>query len=849
MKSHMENRKHKSRSRAMGILALGALSLLAPESRAAKPNAGIPPGVPVLLPPFVGIPTPQPFLQALSPFAVVGFIQSATLDPSCAASDPLCGGTVTVNGVTIIVPRNMILQMPAFAISWADMFRSAPAPYGPTQSGLALSDSPKPFATYEISVQGNRVIDATGDQYRAALITLSQQSLNAGQGYINFIDYAKNEMWVGATLTQKTGARIRINTPSGRYGRPDPLADKRFTTDEDNPTVHADSGYPMCMPRIDPAIGVDSLCPQWNRPRDPFTGAFAQIYTMSAATAGAVGADGITHQVGYPNPPVKPDPFEQAPFEVGDFVNYAGTLVNDVPCVGPASSACQYISAHTLTAAIGIFTAPGAKPAYVVIGGSLLGAGGTPNPLFPQEAVERFFMETFTTDPTQLVDFFALDTNPCTGDGTFRFYATADPFGPPIGALRGRALIRTFLGNFLPASRDMAAATRTQTGGNINAPIPLVANGLAAGYYQAPTFEFIFPENGAVGSPQVPVAFEEFPFLVNGFGPYTPTGFTAASAAQATATVGQLAPWPGPNAPTKSCAITAPLIQPPVPNAGFPQTVTSGSTVTLNGSAVDPNTPAQPVQYTWVQSAGPAVVLSNGTAAHPTFVAPALAPGASPVTLTFQLAVCNGFTCSGISSVNVVVEAATAGPSVTLNISPGQNVLPGTRVTLTGVGVNGTAPLTYTFAQTQNGGLANVTLSGTGNQASFTAPAPPAGTALPVHLAFSVTAKDAGNRTATANIDVFVGADTITVVTVTYRLAKSIVSAAVNTNAPNGAAIITATPMAINNTPMGNSVVLTYDPVANTYNLPPETVNPVPNAVKFTSSFGGTITSPLTLIR
>jgi hypothetical protein len=196
------------------------------------------------------------------------------------------------------------------------------------------------------------------------------------------------------------------------------------------------------------------------------------------------------------------------------------------------------------------------------------------------------------------------------------------------------------------------------------------------------------------------------------------------------------------------------------------------------------------------------------------------------------------------------VEAATAGPSVTLNISPGQNVLPGTRVTLTGVGVNGTAPLTYTFAQTQNGGLPSVVLSGApGNTVSFTAPVPPTGTTLPAHLAFSVTAKDAINRTAIANIDVFVGADTITVVSVTYKLAKSVLSAAVNTNVPNGAAIITATPMAINNTPMGNSVVLTYDPVANSYNLPPATVNPVPNAVRFTSSFGGTITSPLTLIR
>jgi hypothetical protein len=856
--SHLWRKKINSRSLGLGLLALGALFMVAPEVRGANPknpNKGVPPGVPQVLPPFAFNPAPQPFLQTMSPFAIIGFIQNATLDPTCASTDPLCGGTVTVNDITVTVPRNTILQMPAFAITWADLFRGAPLPYGPTQTGLAINDVPRPFTTYEINLQGNRVITPTSDQYIAGLILLSEQSLNASQGFINFIDYANHEMWVGSTLAAKTGSRIRINTPQGRYGTPDPLADKRFTADEDNPTIQAQTGYPMCLPRVDPAVGVDSLCPQWNRPRDPFTGAFATIFTMNAATAGVAGADGITHQAGFPTPTVKPDPFEQAPFEVGDYVTYSGNLINDVvPCVaGQPLSSCQYISAHTINANLSINTFPGSKPAYVTIEAQLLGIGSVPNPLFPQEGVERLVISSFTTDSTQLVDFYAVDVDPVTGNPSHRFYGTADPFGPPISPLKGRARIRTFVGNFLPPTREMVAASRTLTGGapvdSILPTITFTANGLRAGYYRAPTFGFVLPENLGVGNPQVPIPFETFPFIVNGFGPYVPNGFTAASTAQATVVVGQLNPWPGLNAPPVADTLGLTLLQPPVPNAGAPQTVTSGSTVTLNGAgSIDPNVPALPISFTWVQSAGPAVVLLNSVAAHPTFTAPVLPSGSTPVTLTFQLAVCNGFTCSGISSVNITVVAATAGPTISLGVAPGQNVLPSPPapgapviVTLTAT-VTGTATAP-TFTQTSG---PVVTLTGTGATRTFNSPTvaqlTAAGLTLPATLTFKATV-----GTVSSTVNVFVGGDTISVAAagITYHLAKSVLTiTGITTNVPKGAANITMTPLGFNGQPLAAGIVLNYDPIANMY-FGEGNVNPTPNSVKFTSSFGGTLISPI----
>jgi hypothetical protein len=50
--------------------------------------------------------------------------------------------------------------------------------------------------------------------------------------------------------------------PSGRYGIPQTAGmDDRFQCDSDNPTIRASTGFPMCIPRTDPAAGDDPLCP------------------------------------------------------------------------------------------------------------------------------------------------------------------------------------------------------------------------------------------------------------------------------------------------------------------------------------------------------------------------------------------------------------------------------------------------------------------------------------------------------------------------------------------------------------------------------------------------------------
>src|SRR4051812_42267206 len=145
--------------------------------------------------------TPAP--GGAAPFDIVGFIDAATMTPEADGFSG--GGTITVNGTTIVVPKNTLLQMPAFALTWQELFAMAPEPWLTAgQSGLAKTDRPAPKTTYEVRIQGNRLSSGGKEQYIAGLMFLSQQSLNAGAGFINYIDYASGELRVGGTIGDPT---------------------------------------------------------------------------------------------------------------------------------------------------------------------------------------------------------------------------------------------------------------------------------------------------------------------------------------------------------------------------------------------------------------------------------------------------------------------------------------------------------------------------------------------------------------------------------------------------------------------------------------------------------------------
>src|SRR5580765_2087422 len=202
-------------------------------------------------------------VPASSQFDITGFIQAASLGGPAAGSGVGAhqGGSITVNGHVIVVPSETIVILPASALTWQELFATAPAPYTGAATGMALADVPAPMTTYEAQVIGNRILGgpAGADLYIAGLIYISQHALNTGSGFINCINYTTGEMLVGGLLGNcATGTRVQINDPvittagdialgTGRYSRGQ-TPDARFQVDQDNPTIASATGFPMCVP-------------------------------------------------------------------------------------------------------------------------------------------------------------------------------------------------------------------------------------------------------------------------------------------------------------------------------------------------------------------------------------------------------------------------------------------------------------------------------------------------------------------------------------------------------------------------------------------------------------------------
>ena len=107
----------------------------------------------------------------------------------------------------------------------------------------------------------------------------------------------------------------------------------------------------------------------------------------------------------------------------------------------------------------------------------------------------------------------------------------------------------------------------------------------------------------------------------------------------------------------------------PEARAGPDQTVTSGDTVTLDGSGSTDSGDGSVTGYTWTRTGGTGdntLVLTGATTQRPTFTADILAPGSSDVTHIFSLVVTdnNGAVSLVADTVTVTIKAATVNIAV-----------------------------------------------------------------------------------------------------------------------------------------------------------------------------------------
>ena len=435
-------------------------------------------------------------------FALVGHIERFSLD---APAQPLGSAVMTVRGIPVILPRNLLVTMPGQYLTPQDLFRGPAAGAVQGSSGLALEDPAPPRVPFEAELQGNIV----GNQYIAGVARITQGALHVGSGFVQAIDGASGELRVGAQ-GGASGARVRLNDPKGIYGQANgagakaalPL-DQRFSLDPDNSPVHARTGFPVCVAR---AAG-DALCPAGNRPADPN----ARRYTC-----GAVSAEALAPAL------AGCDPRRPAPLRVGDHVAYVGMLVPD-----PAGG--FVVAAHGLEAEVGIYTSPGAEPVYVFIEEALMGTVGQPFVGVPQEETSRVRIVGFTTDPSRAVEVSLIDSGR---------NETGTSLTGPAGLTPSNAAQFGRFRNTWPAKDNARAVRRDIRAQVLGSPNQKLASGLTSGVYVAPIGEYIAPEATRFGVRgfQPPVPFENFCFLYKGGG-----SFTSAAGAQ---TLGALAPFP-----------------------------------------------------------------------------------------------------------------------------------------------------------------------------------------------------------------------------------------------------------------------------------------------------------------
>ena len=560
-----------SRNRTISSLVMAAAAVLGISvsgTAAAKGGTAKPPVRGAVAPLPLQTPNLPDPIFSVSPtlirgFDVTGFIYDMTVSDAACPGSLNPGGTVTVNGITITVPCNTIMQMPANTLSWSEFVNGDGTTLPPS---LTLA-SGTAYPSFEISVVGN-LVDKTPI---AGLIFVSQQSLNGASGFISRIDYATGNIEVENGLTGLPVV-LQINDPNGRFGRAQ-SPDFRFSVDDGNPTIHAATGYPMCVPRTDPATADDPLCPQVNRPKAAsgcrnFSQATVPPPVSGELTPPAVGqvycSQYVMKSVNDPTrTALDADPRQQAPFEVGDFITWSGTLMKDLAGV-------PFISAHTIEANIGIYTQPGTQPSYLAIGEFGVGTADPAVTAVNGAAVEtqdRIFLEAETTDVKTPVDIYYVAVDPVTGAEHNRWVTPwemtgeCDPLVLPMpancfgtsggittqntGPQPQRARIRAVKAPTLLLSqptRNVRVAVRSlcnpSTGSDatgtpiLNANLdtclagaPVVANGLLAGQYAAPVFEYIFPENVRPGDLVVPYDFWHLPFLRSGdgAGPLVPT--------------------------------------------------------------------------------------------------------------------------------------------------------------------------------------------------------------------------------------------------------------------------------------------------------------------------------------
>jgi hypothetical protein len=218
-------------------------------------------GATVLLPLTAGTASATPTASVIS-----GRIEQLTLN---SPGDVWSGGWIRVGGQAVVLPRNLLLDLPANRLSLQQLFTTAPQTCRDRgESGLASTDACNVsgiggFATIQANLTNAGDVIA-GDVF-------IEKGRDIVSGAVTFVNVTAGYFRVnGTSATDAGGTIVRLNDPTGRHTiqqgpgcsagsttncSPDP----RFTLDTDNYTNAFSTGYPMCIPSTVPRAFTDTL--------------------------------------------------------------------------------------------------------------------------------------------------------------------------------------------------------------------------------------------------------------------------------------------------------------------------------------------------------------------------------------------------------------------------------------------------------------------------------------------------------------------------------------------------------------------------------------------------------------
>ena len=322
---------------------------------------------------------------------IIGEIEHITIN---TPTDPWSGGTIVVGGQSVILPRNLLIDLPANRLTLKQLFDQAPAAcLGLGETSLAKADRCNTsgtggFATIAANrTNGGNII--AGD----VLIAKGKDSV---AGNVTFISYTDGYFRVNGVLGDpNTGVMVRLNDPTSRHtvqqglgclpGALNCSADPRFNLDPDNYTNVFSTGYPVCLPSTvprGPFVDAHDLNGNGN------TTELLTAVSIASGTGDLLCPD--TNRSINGGQPVD-DSRRFAPLQLGDHITAAGNF-ETINCV-------RFISAYALKVSRQLSTKNLAtQPDYMFIDQAFIEAPG-----FQNQKIEALYSGSTTRAPADVV--------------------------------------------------------------------------------------------------------------------------------------------------------------------------------------------------------------------------------------------------------------------------------------------------------------------------------------------------------------------------------------------------------------------------------------------------------------